>query len=379
MRKLPLVLLFYSLCFHGQITFDQSLVNLGNVPEANEIRGDVVVRNQGEKKVFLLRADADRGVKVYTSKKTLQPGDTALLIVSFFPEKAGNFRQDVRLVSSDQDKPYKFGIIGNLQKLAADNSTACYYFGSRTAPVAARTQSPLVIPEQRMPRDVSNKMPDASAQQASVPPTPPQSPPAPPAPPKKKNTTSTALPEDSYKPNNILFLVDVSGSMKDSLKLPLMKTSLHTLIDAVREIDTITFVTYSDTVKVLSEAISGKNKNELHRIVDQLKARGMTKGRTAILISQNVAQKHFISGGNNQIIMASDGKFRFEEEDFDRWKSRQGDKNIILSTVVFGDDKEAMRNLREIARRTKGSFIHIRSREGSNEALLNEVRERSRI
>jgi Mg-chelatase subunit ChlD len=325
-----------------------------------------------------LRADADAGVKVYTSKKTILPGDTASLVISFEPSQAGSFRRNIRLVSSDQAAPYELRLSGNIEKLAVNNKTACYYFGS-AAPRGIRTPQAVPNLPDTARRDNSNRMPDNS----SVPAPPVSAGPGPASKPGNKPVApqpeqNIILPENEYRPNNILFLVDVSGSMRDSLKLPLMKLALHTLIDAVRNVDSVTFVTYSDTVKIISESVSGAQKAKLHNVVDGLKARGMTKGRTAILISQSVAQKHFIRGGNNQIIMATDGKFRFEDEDHRRWKDKQGEKKIVLSTVAFGSDKEALRTLKAISRRTGGSFIRINSR-GEDKALLDEIRERSRI
>src|SRR5690606_29784251 len=102
-----------------------------------------------------------------------------------------------------------------------------------------------------------------------------------------------------HRPNNILLLINISSSMRASLQLPLMKSELHKLIDAIRDVDTVTLVTYADSVKVRAEAISGSNKDRLHEVVKALKARGQTKGKKAILFSQELSQKHFIRGGNN--------------------------------------------------------------------------------
>ena len=181
-----------------------------------------------------------------------------------------------------------------------------------------------------------------------------------------------------YKPNNILFLVDVSSSMKDSLKFPVMKKALHILIDAVRDVDKITFVTYADSVRVIKENISGSDKTSLHTLVNNLKAKGLTKGNKAILYSQTIAQKHYITEGNNQIFLVTDGEFRFFPEDQKKWYTNQNSKKIILSTVAFGSDKEALHNLKEIAEIGEGSFIHIKHKNSDEEKLLNEVKKRSK-
>jgi Ca-activated chloride channel family protein len=131
-------------------------------------------------------------------------------------------------------------------------------------------------------------------------------------------------------------------------------------------------------VKIIKEGIKGSSKKELHDIVNGLKAKGLTIGNKAILFSQQVAQKHFIAEGNNQIIMATDGKFRFYSEDQTTWTQKQLDKKIVLSTVAFGNDRDAMKNLKEIADKGEGSFIHIKKRNGCEDKLLEEIKSRSK-
>lgn len=361
------------ICFlsFSQLTFTEQNTNLGTITETFEIKGDVLVKNNTSKKIFLMRADSDKGIKVYSSKKTLQPGDTCLVIISFLPESAGKFKKKINLVTSDNPLPYELTVSGNLLKLKTDDKLACFYFGKRKNTEIKTTTEPIVVKNNNEKKDNSNKIPDNSSQ-------------------AKIDTIwekpAVVLREDKlnelsvlgYKPNNILFLIDVSSSMNDSLKLPLMKIALHTLIDAVREIDVITLVTYADSVKIVKDGIKGSKKEELHKVVDALKAKGLTKGNKAILFSQQLAQKHFITEGNNQIIMATDGKFRFYSEDQTTWTQKQLDKKIVLSTVAFGNDRDAMKNLKEISEKGEGSFIHIKKRHGSEDKLLEEIKMRSK-
>jgi Mg-chelatase subunit ChlD len=370
-RVLFLILLSPAIC-RAQLNFTDQQTDLGTIAEAHEIKGDVVIKNSGAKKVFLMRADADKGIKVFASKKTLQPNDTALLIISFIPENSGKFKKKISLVSSDSEKPYLLQLNGNLDKLKADDKLACFYFGSRKKSNIKIKDEPVVVKDFKEPRGISNKMPDHPSEPV-VTYTPPVT-----FKEEIKNDDTTKLSILKYKPNNILFLVDVSGSMADSLKLPLMKIALYILIDEVREIDKITFVTYCDGTKVIKEGISGSDKKQLLSIVASLKAKGLTKGNEAILKSQAIAQKHFISEGNNQIIMASDGEFLFNETDYKKWKANQGDKKIILTTVAFGHDKKAIKNLKGIAEKGEGSFIHIQKKNAKEDALLEEIRMRSK-
>lgn len=367
-------LFFILLNHHGfsQLVFDAQNSDLGTIPEAYEIKGDIIIKNENVRKIFLLRADADKGIKVFTSKKTLQPNDTCLLSISFVPESKGKFNKKIKLITSDKETPYELSIYGSVNLIKQDDKTACFYFGSRKFSNVKIKDAAIVVNEPNKPRDVSNKIPDHSTEPSITTKTF-----APVVVLKEKKEDAGALPLLEYKPNNIVFLIDVSNSMKDSLKLPLLKKAMYTLIDAVRDVDRITLLTYSDSVKIIKESVSGADKQELKEIVSSLKARGLTKGNKAILRSQAIAQKHFIEGGNNQIIMATDGKFRFYSEDQGKWELAQKDKKITLTTVGFGDDKEAMKNLKEIAEIGSGSFIHIKKK-GNEEKLLNEIKERSR-
>lgn len=363
----------------SQLNFSEQKMDLGSIEEAYELKGDIVIANASSKKIFLMRADADRGVKIYTSKKTLLPDDTCLLVISFLPEENGKFNKQIKLVSSDKETPYLLSLSGNIKHIKANDKMACVYFGKRKPPTSGVRSEVIIVPENTTKRDNSNKMP-GSDPSAELKPTKPtytaktdsvkrSSP---------KKPANTGFTEAEYKPNNILFLVDVSSSMRDSIKLPLMKLALHKLIDEVRNIDTITLVTYAYKVSVLKEAVSGADKKTLHALVDSLKAKGMTAGKTAILFSQQLSQKHFIHHGNNQIIIATDGKFKFEREDYLKWKENQRDTKIILSTVAFGNEKEALKNLKDIASKGDGSFIHIKTKSGCEAQLLNEIKERSR-
>ena len=351
---------------YSQLIFDKQVTNLGAIIEAYEIKGDVIVKNIGAKKVFLMRADADKDVKIYTSKKTLLPNDTCLVVISFLPEYSGKFSKRIALISSDNSLPYELNISGNLTKLKTNDKTACYYFGNRKNTTSKTPVDITIEKEVTEP----NKIPEMPLDTIKSAPLPVNS--------NSIGINSNELSLLEYKPNNILFLVDVSSSMKDSLKLPVMKVALHTLINAIRDIDVISLVTYADSVTVIKEGVNGSNKKQLHDIVNSLKAKGLTKGNKAILFSQQLAQKHFIAEGNNEIIMATDGKFRFYSEDYTTWTQKQLNKKIVLTTIGFGNDRDAVKNLKEIANKGGGSFIHIKKRHGSETKLLEEIKTRSK-
>lgn len=371
-----IIILFSLFCFDSsaQLGYDYTSLQLGNITEANEIIGDIVLQNNSSKKIFLMRADAENGIKVFTSKRTLQPNDTCLLVISFYPTQEGKFKKQISLVASDSDKSYKLELTGNLQKLIQKNSTACFYFGSKNRNNVAVNTNPIVVTNTPTVRDNSNKIPDVTntiKTPTSIPEKTTRDSVA------KKVEVKGELPELLYKPNNIIFLVDVSNSMKDSLKFPVMKKALNVLISHLRDVDKITFLTYADTIKVINEAIPGSQKTELHKLVKELKAGGKTKGNKAILKAQQLAQQHYIVEGNNQVILCTDGKFGFYKKDQEQFLFKQNNKPIIVTTVGFGSDKEAKANLKDIARLGKGSFISVNGKDEFEKKLLEEVKLRS--
>ncbi len=366
------ILLFVGLGseFFAQQILPETKIDLGEISDVYEIRADLVLNNPEAKTVHLLRADSEKGIRVFTSKKSIAVNDTALLVISFIPEQEGRFNKTVLLHMGHLNKPIEIALFGAVHKIKKDDKTACYYFKKQNKP----TQSVVVS---GLPTEKNNTNQPVTIEKTEEKNDPERLNNITSTSPKTKNE-SEQLPESLFKPNNILFLVDVSNSMKDSLKLPLMKVALHKLIDALREVDKVSFLTYADSVRILAESISGKDKEALHLLVDNIKARGLTKGRQAILKSTDVLLRNYIEGGNNQILMATDGEFNFYPKDEQQFKEKQKDKTLVLTTLAFGNDKKAMQNLKDIAKKGNGSFLHIKNRKQSENILLEEIKERSR-
>lgn len=107
--------------------------------------------------------------------------------------------------------------------------------------------------------------------------------------------------------NNIVILVDKSGSMNSVFSL--VKKSLHTLVDNLGEDDVVSIVSYASTGKIECEGLTGKNKTKLNKVVDGLESRGSTYGEDGIEKAYNLAYKYFINGGNNRVVLLTDGDF----------------------------------------------------------------------
>lgn len=358
------------------ISIDEKDKDIGTQENIYKVKADYILQNNQTKSLYLLRADALKGMTIHASKKTIKPGDTTLIVVEFIPQSTGKFNEPINLVTSADGVPFKMSLSGNIKSIKTDDKTACFYFGKQSHVTSTSSATLASVTEPTKPKDNSNKIPDNSSVPEAKEPT---SVTTTISSPEVKNESKTELDEKLYKPNNIIFLVDVSSSMRDTNKLKVMQFALHHLIDNLRSIDKITFITYADTVKIIREGLTGNQKDELNDVVDRLKAKGMTKGNKAILFSLDVAIKNYIPNGNNQIILATDGKFRFYPDDQKKYGLIKSDKNIKLSTMAFGNDKDAMKNLKEIAEIGKGNFIHIKHKNKAEEQLMEEIKKNSLI
>jgi Mg-chelatase subunit ChlD len=194
-------------------------------------------------------------------------------------------------------------------------------------------------------------------------------------PPRRDSAEVTELSVEKYKPNNLVFLIDRSGSMKSSRKLPLLKVSLKRLIGELRDIDRLTLMSFADSAVIHFSTRGVTQKDSLYRLIDRFIADGSTKANRGLQLAYDYTGQNFIDGGNNEIILVTDGQFSLSAQDRQRMK---GNRGIVLSAVGLGDDRKALASLRKLAASASGSFIHIRSAETDTEALLEEVKARSR-
>ncbi len=364
-----------------QIWVENHVHDYGDIENIYNVQSEFIIKNTGVKKLYFLRADVNKNVKVLINKKAIEVGDTTMITVMYTPSSAGKFNEKVNCVTSLGADAFVLQIKGNIKSLKKDDKTACYYFGKPRHGV--HNVEPIIIPEKtivkrndqipELPQKLDTLAVDGPGSDVIEPVNVPVQTPVITNPASKKE-----LDRSLYKPNNITFLVDISGSMKDSTKLPLMKIALYNLIDELRDIDKVTFITYADTVIIVEEAILGSNKEVLTSTTQKLKAKGMTKGSKAIMVALDNSLKHYIVEGNNQIILVTDGKFFFSDKNYEMWSQKTGDKQIVLSTLALGNDPKALSNLKDIAKKGKGSFIRIRDRKDAEKAVSEEIKNRSK-
>ena len=117
------------------------------------------------------------------------------------------------------------------------------------------------------------------------------------------------IPVANLPASNIVFLIDVSGSMMEENKLPLVKASMKLLVDQLREQDKISLVTYAGNAGLVLGATSGADKTKIKDAIDKLEAGGSTAGGQGIKLAYKTAKENFMKNGNNRVILCTDGDF----------------------------------------------------------------------
>ncbi len=182
--------------------------------------------------------------------------------------------------------------------------------------------------------------------------------------------------KQSLPPANLVFLVDVSGSMSSNDKLPLLKNSLKLLVNELREQDRISLVTYASGTQVVLSSVSGAQKASINAAIDALRAGGSTAGASGIALAYSAAQQGFIQGGINRILLATDGDFNVGVSDDRQLKSMIEEKRksgISLSTLGFGSGNLNERMMEQIADVGNGAYSYIDSLMEGHKVLVNEM------
>ncbi len=168
--------------------------------------------------------------------------------------------------------------------------------------------------------------------------------------------------------NNLVFLIDVSGSMASDDKLPLLKKAFSYLIAQLDENDTVSIVTYSGKESVVLNGCSGSRGEQIQAAVDALEANGSTNGEAGLRMAYSVAEENFIAGGNNRIIMASDGDLNVGISSEDELKSFVEEKRnagIYISILGFGTGNYKDSKMETLADNGNGVYYYI---DGETEA-----------
>ncbi len=184
------------------------------------------------------------------------------------------------------------------------------------------------------------------------------------------------IPQEERPRQNLVFLIDVSGSMDMPEKLPLVKRSFQMLLEELHPEDTISIVTYASRDEIVLDGMRAGDKTAILDKVDSLTAGGMTAGAAGINTAYALAAKHFIEGGNNRVLLATDGDLNLgisDEGSLARLVEDKKKGGIFLSVLGFGDGNYKDNKLEALADRGDGNYSYIDTVYEARKALVTEI------
>ena len=177
-------------------------------------------------------------------------------------------------------------------------------------------------------------------------------------------------------PQNLVFLIDVSGSMDEPNKLPLVKRSFKLLLEELRPTDTISIVTYASSDRIMLDGVSAKEKTVIMAAIDEMDAGGSTAGAAGIQTAYALAKKNFIRGGNNRIILATDGDFNVgvsDEGSLTRLAEENRKDGVFLTVLGYGYGNYKDNKLEALADHGNGNYAYIDTIHEARKALVEEI------
>ncbi|HAG12695.1 MAG TPA: VWA domain-containing protein [Ruminococcus sp.] len=178
------------------------------------------------------------------------------------------------------------------------------------------------------------------------------------------------------KPMNLVFLIDVSGSMYEVDKLPLVQKSFSILTETLDQKDRISIVTYADGDAVVLEGANGGMKDDILDAINSLHAGGSTAGAAGINTAYEIAERNFIEGGNNRIILATDGDLNVgvsSEDELKRLVEEKREGGVLLSVLGFGTGNIKDNKMETLADNGNGSYAYIDSVNEAKKVLVEEM------
>lgn len=183
------------------------------------------------------------------------------------------------------------------------------------------------------------------------------------------------IPTEQLPASNLVFLIDVSGSMWGANRLDLVKSSLKLLVNNLRNKDKVAIVTYAGSAGVKLEATSGGDKQKIREAIDELTAGGSTAGGAGIHLAYQIAKKNFISDGNNRIILCSDGDFNVgvsSAEGLEQLIEKERKSGVHLTVLGYGMGNYKDKKIQVLAEKGNGNHAYIDNLQEANRVLVGE-------
>lgn len=190
------------------------------------------------------------------------------------------------------------------------------------------------------------------------------------------NISAKKLDLEKVPPGNFVFLIDVSGSMDMPNRLPLVKAAFQMFVKNLRPIDTVSIVMYGGTVGIWLQPTSGAEKDKIIESIESLNAAGDTPGESAIRAAYKLAQSTFIKGGNNRVILATDGDFNVgetTEKALDELITKQRQTGIFLTCLGVGMGNFKDSKLQTLAKKGNGNYAYLDDIGEAEKVLVKEL------
>ncbi|MBB5396412.1 VWA domain-containing protein [Mucilaginibacter sp. AK015] len=183
------------------------------------------------------------------------------------------------------------------------------------------------------------------------------------------------IPTNNLPASNLVFLIDVSGSMDSPNKLPLVQSSLKMLVDQLRPQDKVALVVYAGAAGVVLPSTPGDKKETIKNAIDNLSAGGSTAGGEGIKLAYKIAAESFVKTGNNRIILATDGDFNVgasSDDDMEKLIEKKRESGIFLSVLGYGMGNYKDSKMETLADKGNGNYAYIDNITEARKTLVTE-------
>ncbi len=170
------------------------------------------------------------------------------------------------------------------------------------------------------------------------------------------------IPTDNLPASNLVFLIDVSGSMNEQNKLPLLKAAFKLLVDQLREQDKVAIVVYAGAAGLVLPPTSGKDKSKIKDALDNLSAGGSTAGGAGVQLAYKTAAENLVKNGNNRVILATDGDFNVgvsSSDELEKLIETKRKSGVFLSVLGFGMGNYKDAKMEVLADKGNGNYAYI--------------------
>jgi len=420
---------------NAQLRWSEQSVNYGVFTKYTERVTDIVVWNEGTKTDHLLRADFSPNFQVLYSTKDVQPGDSLVIRIKFNPRKTGKFKEVVPVYFASQSVSTPLTISAEVTYVNLTEDLPCPHFNEKPTQCCGEFSLDVLVLDKATKKPIrdadvevieerilqltkkTNKEGEVNAEipigyytlyagkegyagksittqvnlhnhrfvfelekkETPLPPVVTVPIDSVPNVVVTEPIPNKTFDEKEYVPNNISFLIDISGSMAQGDKWPITKQALSSLTGVMRASDQLSVLTYSEKAKVLLNTTKGNEISDLGLLLEGRKPNGQTSGTAGFNAAFRMLRKSKIEAGNNQLYVITDGAFKPEDEKRIEKVVRLANKrNIHTTVIVVKGSKFAKENLEKISQFGEGSFLCIENAEDAQSKIFELIKQQSK-